>query len=147
MSWYAILGDRRHHQQNKEEAMTDNLQNLLGEFVKEAGLDSIASAIVDFDGKELAYIIHGTFDKEFNSQRAASLFAMVVNFLNKTLGGIHFEDDEVEEIVITSKNGYFVLRVIETEKCFMGVAVEKEEDVNKILQLINRYEPRFLESL
>ncbi len=49
--------------------MSENLQNLLGEFVKETGLDSIASAIVDLDGKELAYIIHGTFDKEFNSQR------------------------------------------------------------------------------
>ena len=127
--------------------MSESLQNLLGEFVKEAGLDSVASAIVDFDGKELAYIIHGTFDKEFNSQRAASVFAMVVNFLNKTLGGIHFEEDEVEEIVVTSKNGYFVLRVIETEKCFMGVAVAKEEDVGKIRKLIKKYEPLFLESL
>lgn len=127
--------------------MSDNLQNLLGEFVKEAGLDSVASAIVDLDGKELAYIIHGTFDKEFNSQRAASVFAMVVNFLNKTLGGIHFEEDEVEEIVVTSKNGYFVLRVIETEKCFMGVAVAKEEDVGKIRKLIKKYEPLFVENL
>ena len=127
--------------------MSENLQNLLGEFVKEAGLDSVASAIVDLDGKELAYIIHGTFDKEFNSQRAASVFAMVVNFLNKTLGGIHFEEDEVEGIVITSKNGYFVLRVIETEKCFMGVAVAKEEDVGKIRKLIKKYEPLFLENL
>ena len=127
--------------------MSENLQNLLGEFVKEAGLDSVASAIVDLDGKELAYKIHGTFDKEFNSQRAASVFAMVVNFLNKTLGGIHFEEDEVEEIVVTSKNGYFILRVIETEKCFMGVAVAKEEDVGKIRKLIKKYEPLFVESL
>jgi len=127
--------------------MSENLQNLLGEFVKEAGLDSVASAIVDLDGKELAYKIHGTFDKEFNSQRAASVFAMVVNFLNKTLGGIHFEEDEVEEIVVTSKNGYFILRVIETEKCFMGVAVAKEEDVGKIRKLIKKYEPLFLENL
>jgi len=127
--------------------MSENLQNLLGEFVKDAGLDSVASAIVDLDGKELAYKIHGTFDKEFNSQRAASVFAMVVNFLNKTLGGIHFEEDEVEEIVVTSKNGYFILRVIETEKCFMGVAVAKEEDVGKIRKLIKKYEPLFLENL
>ena len=127
--------------------MSENLQNLLGEFVKEAGLDSVASAIVDLDGKELAYIIHGTFDKEFNSQRAASVFAMVVNFLNKTLGGIHFEEDEVEEIVVTSKNGYFILRVIETEKCFMGVAVAKEQDVGKIRKLIKKYEPLFLKNL
>ncbi|MBW1829309.1 MAG: hypothetical protein JRI74_07800 [Deltaproteobacteria bacterium] len=127
--------------------MSENLQNLLGEFVKEAGLDSVASAIVDLDGKELAYKIHGTFDKEFNSQRAASVFAMVVNFLNKTLGGIHFEEDEVEEIVVTSKNGYYILRVIETEKCFMGVAVAKEEDVGKIRKLIKKYEPLFLENL
>jgi predicted regulator of Ras-like GTPase activity (Roadblock/LC7/MglB family) len=127
--------------------MTENFQNLLGEFVKEAKLDSVASAIVDFDGKELAYVIHGTFDKEFNSQRAASVFAMVVNFLNKTLGGIHFEEDEVEDIVITSKNGYFILRVIETEKCFMGVAVGKEEDVGSILKLIEKYEPLFLKNL
>ena len=127
--------------------MSDNLQNLLGEFVKEAGFDSVACAIVDFDGKQLAYIIHGTFDKEFNSQRAASVFTMVVNFLNQTLGGIHFEEDEVEEIVVTSKNGYFILRVIETEKCFMGVAVAKEEDVGKIRKLIKKYEPLFLENL
>ena len=127
--------------------MTENLQNLLEQFVKEAGLDSVASAMVDFDGKELAYVIHGTFDKEFNSQRAASVFAMVVNFLNKTLGGIHFEEDEVEDIVVTSKNGYFILRVIETEKCFMGVAVAKEEDVGSILKLIEKYEPLFLKSL
>ena len=127
--------------------MSENLQNLLGEFVKEAGLNSVASAIVDFDGKELAYIIHGTFDKEFNSQRAASVFAMVVNFLNKTLGGIHFEEDEVEEIVVTSKNGYFLLRVIKTENCFLGVAVAKEEDIGKIRKLLKKYEPLFLEGL
>jgi predicted regulator of Ras-like GTPase activity (Roadblock/LC7/MglB family) len=127
--------------------MSENLQNVLGEFVKEAGLDSVASAIVDLDGKEKAYKIHGTFDKEFNSQRAASVFAMVVNFLNKTLGGIHFEEDEVKEIVVTSKNGYFILQVIETEKCFLGVAVAKEEDIGKIRKLIKKYEPLFVESL
>jgi predicted regulator of Ras-like GTPase activity (Roadblock/LC7/MglB family) len=127
--------------------MSENLQNLLGEFIKETGLDSVASAIVDFDGKELAYIIHGTFDKEFNSQRAASVFAMVVNFLNKTLGGIHFEEDEVKEIAVTSKNGYFLLQVIETENCFLGVAVSKEEDIGKIRKLIKKYEPLFLENL
>ena len=126
--------------------MTDNFQDTLEEFVKEAGLDSIVSAIVDFDGKELAYVAQGTFDKKFNRQRAASVFTMVVNLLNQTLSEIHFEEDEVEEIVVTSKKGYFILRVIETEKRFMGVAVVKEEDVEKILQLINRYEPLFLEN-
>lgn len=127
--------------------MTDNFQDTLGKFVKEAGLDSIASAIVDFDGKELAYVAQGTFDKKFNRQSAASVFTMVVNLLNQTLSEIHFEEDEVEEIVVTSKKGYFILRVIETKKRFMGVAVVKEEDVEKILQLINRYEPLFLENL
>ena len=127
--------------------MTDTFQDTLGEFVKEAGLDSIASAIVNFDGKELAYVAQGTFDKKFNRQSAASVFTMVVNLLNQTLSEIHFEGDEVEEIVVTSKKGYFILRVIKTEKRFMGVAVVKEEDVENILQLINRYEPLFLENI
>lgn len=127
--------------------MTNNFQDTLGEFVKEAGLDSIVSGIVNFDGKELAYLAQGTFDKKFNRQSAASVFTLVVNLLNQTLGEIHFKEDQVEEIVVTSKKGYFILRVIEPGKCFMGVAVVKEEDVEKILQLINRYQPLFLENL
>ncbi len=127
--------------------MSENLKKLLGEFVKEADLESVAIALVDFDGKELAYLIHGTFDKDFNSQRAASVFAMVVNFLDKTLGGIHFEEDEVEDIVVTSKNGYFLLKVIKPEVCFLGVAVAKDEDVSKIRNLIDKYGPKMLEQL
>ena len=127
--------------------MSENLQELLEEFVKDAGLESIATAIVDFFGKELAYSIHGTFGKDFNPEHAASVFVMVVNFLNKTLGDIHFKDDEVEEILVTSKNGYFFLEVIEAEKCFQGVAVTKKEDINKIRQLVKKYKPQFLTTL
>ena len=127
--------------------MSENLKKLLGDFVKEADLESVAMALVDFDGKELAYLIHGTFDEDFNSQRAASVFAMVVNFLNKTLGGIHFAEDEVEDIVVTSKNGYFFLKVIRTEKCFLGVAVAKDEDISEIRNLIEKYGPMFSEQL
>ncbi len=110
-------------------------------------MESVATALVDFDGKELAYLIHGTFDKDFNSQRAASVFSMVVNFLDKTLGGIHFEEDEVEDIVVTSKNGYFLLKVIKAEECFLGVAVAKDEDISKIRNLVEKYGPMFLEQL
>ena len=127
--------------------MSDDLQRLLGDFVKESKLESVAIALVDFDGTELAYIIHGTFDKDFKSQRAASVFAMVVNFLNKTLGGIHFAEDEVDDILVTSKNGYFLLQVIETEKCFLGVAITKDEDVPTIRKLVTKYQPLFLENL
>ena len=127
--------------------MSENLQKLLENFIKEASLESVATAIVDFDGKELSFAIHGTFDREFNSQRAASVFAMVVNFLNKTLGGIHFAEDEVEEILVTSKHGYFLLEIIKAEKCFQGVAISKEEDINKIRTLIKKYKPLFLELL
>ncbi|SPD76118.1 hypothetical protein PITCH_A840004 [uncultured Desulfobacterium sp.] len=127
--------------------MSEKLQNLLEDFIKEAKLESVAAGIVDFDGKELAYAIHGTFDREFNSQRAASVFAMVVNFMNKTLGGIHFEEDEVEEVLVTSRHGYFLLEVIKTEKCFQGVAISKEEDFNRIRDLMKKYKPMFLEIL
>lgn len=127
--------------------MSENLQKLLKEFLKETGLESIATGIVDFDGKELAYAIHGTFDKDFKSQRAASIFSMVINFLNKTLGEVHFEGDEVEEILVTSNNGYFILGVIETDRCFQGVAINKDEDINKIRQLIKKYKPLFLNQL
>jgi hypothetical protein len=37
--------------------MSETLDNLLDEFIKEAGMDSIATGIVDFDGTELAYKI------------------------------------------------------------------------------------------
>ncbi len=125
--------------------MSQNLQKIIDEFINDTGLESLATAIVDFDGKELAYGIHGTFDKEFNSWHAASVFAMVVNFLDKTLGGIHFEEDEVEEILVTSKNGYFLLQVLKHEECFLGVAVSKEEDIKNMSELIAKYRPRFLE--
>ena len=127
--------------------MSENLQDLLEDFIKEANLESVATAIVDLDGKELAFAIHGTFNSEFNSQRAASLFAMVVNFLNKTLGGIHFAEDEVEEIMVTSNHGYFLLEIIKHEKCFQGVAISKEEDITKIRTLIKKYKPLFLAHL
>ena len=127
--------------------MSENLKKLLGDFVKEADLKSVAIALVDFDGKELTPLILSSFDEDFNSQRAASVFAMVVNFLDKTLGGIHFEEDEVEDIVVTSKNGYFFLKVIKSEECFLGVAVGKDEDISKIRNLIEKYRPMVLEQL
>ena len=125
--------------------MTKNLQKLLEEFLNETGLASIGTGIVDFDGRALAYAIHGTFDKNFKNQRAASIFSMVVNFLNKTLGEVHFKGDEVEEIVVTSNNGYFILGVIETDKFFQGVSIDKEEDVNKVRQLMKKYKPLLLD--
>ncbi len=127
--------------------MSENLQKLLGEFLKETELTSIATGLIDFDGAELAYTIHGTFDKEFKSQRAASVFSMVVNFLNKTLAGIHSEGDEVEEILVESHFGHFILGIIETEKCFHGVAIGKDEDIDKIRQLMRKYKPLFLDQL
>ncbi len=127
--------------------MVDKLQSVLKDFLKEADLDSIATGIIDFDGKELAYVIHGTFDQDFNSQRAASVFAMVVNFLNKTIGGIYSKSDEVDEILVTSQGGYFILGVIETEKCFQGVAIRKIDDIDKIRGLIKKYKPLFAEQL
>ncbi|MCP4681985.1 MAG: hypothetical protein GY864_06615 [Desulfobacterales bacterium] len=127
--------------------MSENLQKLLGDFLKETGLKSVATGIIDFDGKELAYAIHGTFDKDFNSQRAASVFAMVVNFLNKTLVGIYSGSDEVDEILVTSKGGYFILGVIESEKCFQGVAISKNEDIEKIRGLMKKYRPLFADQL
>ena len=127
--------------------MSENLQKLLEDFLKEAELESVATGIIDFDGKELAYAIHGTFGKDFNSQRAASVFAMVVNFLNKTLVGIYSGSDEVDEILVTSKGGYFILGVIESEKCFQGVAISKKEDIEKIRVLIQKYRPLFAAQL
>jgi len=127
--------------------MSENLQKVLEEFLKETGLESIATGIVDCDGRVLAYEIRGAFDKDFKSQRAASIFSMVVNFLNKTLGEVYFKDDEVEEMQVTLNNGYFLMGVIETDNCWHGVVVNRDEDINKIRQLIRKYKYVFLAKL
>jgi len=127
--------------------MLENLQKVLENFLEEAGGEAIGTGIVDFDGKTEAYATHGTFDKDYNVQRSASTFAMIVNVLNKTLGGIYMKDDEVDEILVTSKNGLFLLGVIKTEKCFQGVTVTRGGDIEKIRELIKKYKPLFLDQV
>jgi len=127
--------------------MAENLQKLLEEFLEEAGDKVIGTGIVDSDGKCEAYAIHGTFDKDYNVQRTASTFAMIVNVLNKTLGGIYMKEDEVEEILVTSKSGFFFLEVLESERWFQGVTANKDSDIDKIWQLMKKYKPLFQDQL
>jgi hypothetical protein len=127
--------------------MKENLQELLKKFSSEVGDTLIATGIVNIDGGLEGYAANEVRGKTYNIQRSATIFAMIVNILNNTLNEIYEGKDEVDEVLVTSKKSYFLVRMIEAEKYFQGVTFTIDGDLNHVRQIMQNYKSLIAEQL
>jgi len=127
--------------------MKNNLQDILKKFSSEIGETMIATGIVNIDGGLEAYVASDQLGEGYNVQRSASIFAMIVNVLNKTLCEIYEAKEDVDEVLVTTQNSYFIVKMIETEKYFHGATFTFETDINHIRQTMKNYKSLFAEEL
>jgi hypothetical protein len=128
--------------------MKKKLEQLLKKFSSEIGPTLIATGIVNIDGGLEAYSASDTLGKGYKLQRSASIFAMIVNILNKTLCEIYEGQEEaVEEMLVTSKKSCFIVTMIESDNYFHGATFTIEGDIDKVREVIKKYKAEFAEVL
>ena len=127
--------------------MNKNVQDQLNKFAADVGDTLIATGVVDFDGGLEAYVAHDVQGKDYNVQRSASLFAMIVNILNKVLDEVYEKKEFVDEVLVTTKDSYFLVRMIEKEKHYHGITFSATENIDRIRELTDKYRPEFAREL
>ena len=128
--------------------MKAKLEELLKKFSSEIGSTLIATGIVNIDGGLEAYTASNTLGKGYKLQRSASIFAMIVNILNKTLCEIYEGREEaVEEMLVTSKKSCFIVTMIEPDKYFHGATFTIETEIDKVREVIKKYKNEFADVL
>lgn len=120
----------------------ESLQRALEEFGRELGGCLVATGVVNLDGGLEAYV---PAKERFRPQRASSVFALVVNVLNKSLDEI-YQTDLVKELLVIAENSYFLLRMLGREH-FHGLVASKEADLERTRRLMQEYEPKLLRAL
>lgn len=127
--------------------MKEEVQELLENFSSEAGSALIATGIVNLDGGLEAYVAHEIQGKDYNVQRSATIFAMIVNILNKTLDEVYLKQEFVNEILVSAANTYFLVNMVIEEKYFHGITFSSAANIDNIRSLMNKYKPLFAEEL
>lgn len=123
------------------------LEETLEKFASEVEDALIATGIVNNDGTLQAYVTHGDRGTNYNVERSASIFAMMVNVLNNTLCDIYNGIENVRELKATTKNSCFLFRLIENGRYFHGVTFTSGGDSKAIRQLMEKYEGDFISAL
>lgn len=127
--------------------MEKNLQDLLEKFSSEVGEALIATGIVNLNGGLEAYMAHEIQGKDYNVQRTASIFAMIVNILNKTLDEIYLKQEIVDEVLVTTQKTHFLAKILAHDKYYHGITFTSGADVNIVRKLMENYKPLFVERL
>ena len=127
--------------------MSEKLREVLKGFSSEVEANLIATGIVSIDGKLEAYDAHGARGGTYNVERSASIFAMVVNLLDKTLIEVYEGQENVDEIVVTTKKSFYMFRAIGKGDYYQGATFTIETDVNQVRDVMKKYESLFLEAL
>ncbi len=121
------------------------LEKELNKFKEEIGDVLIATGIVSIDGAPVVEV-YGALESQFNPQRASTIFAMLINVLNKSLSEI-YESKTVQEILISTETSYFTVSVIGQGDYFHGTVVSDKADIKAIRELTKKYEPLLLQVL
>ena len=127
--------------------MSDKLKAVLEKFSSEVEETLIATGIVSIDGKLEAYYAHSSRGGAYNVERSASIFAMVVNLLDKTLVEVYEGKENVAEVLVTTGKSFYIFRAIGQGDYFQGATFTNDADVNRIRELLKKFEPVFLEAL
>ncbi len=127
--------------------MSETLKEILKNFSAEVEATLIATGIVSIDGKLEVYDAHSVRGGTYNVERSASIFAMIVNILDKTLIEVYEGKEDVAEVLVTTKKSFYIFRAIGNGAHFQGATFTIDTDVNQVREIMKKYEPLFVEAL
>ena len=127
--------------------MSEKLDAVLEKFSSDVEETLIATGIVSIDGKLESYDAHSTRGSGYNVERSASIFAMVVNLLDKTLVEVYEGKEQVGEVLVTTGKSFYIFRAIGRGDYYQGATFTTDADINQVREVMQKYEPAFVEAL
>lgn len=122
-----------------EGPMIKQLQNLLDHMSKELPGILAAAVVTVEDGMSIAEVRRR---EDIETAAAAAYLSSIVKSNAKAIN-LLAEDEDVEDILITTRHYHFIIRHIDTQPFFIFVMTSKEEWLGKARMLIKNYEPQF----
>lgn len=119
--------------------MIKQLQNLLDQMSKELPGILAAAVVTVEDGMSIAEV---TRREGIETAAAAAYLASIVKSNTKALN-LLADDEELDDILITTRQYHFIIRHIDGEPFFIFVMTTKEEWLGKARMLIKKYEKQF----
>jgi predicted regulator of Ras-like GTPase activity (Roadblock/LC7/MglB family) len=119
--------------------MIKQLQNLLDQMSKELPGILAAAVVTVEDGMSIAEV---TRREGIETAAAAAYLASIVKSNAKALN-LLADDEELDDILITTRQYHFIIRHVDGEPFFIFVMTTKEEWLGKARMLIKKYESQF----
>jgi predicted regulator of Ras-like GTPase activity (Roadblock/LC7/MglB family) len=119
--------------------MIKQLQNLLGQMSKELPGILAAAVVTVEDGMSIAEVRRR---EDIETAAASAYLASIVKSNAKAIN-LLADDEEVEDILITTRQYHFIIRHVDDQPFFIFVMTSKEEWLGKARLLIKKYEPQF----
>jgi len=119
--------------------MLNQLQSLIDQMSKELpGVLAVAVVTVE-DGMSIAEVKR---KEGIETAAAAAYLASIVKSNSKAIN-LLADDEQVDDILITTKMYHFIIRHVEGQPFFLFVMTSKDEWLGKARMLIRKYEPQF----
>jgi predicted regulator of Ras-like GTPase activity (Roadblock/LC7/MglB family) len=119
--------------------MIKQLQNLLDQMSKELPGILAAAVVTVEDGMSIAEVRRRD---DIETAVAAAYLASIVKSNAKAIK-LLADDEEVDDILITTRKYHFIIRHVEEQPFFIFVMTSKEEWLGKARLLIKKYETQF----
>ena len=120
--------------------MIKQLKNLLDQMAKELPGVLAAAVVTVADGMSIAEVQRR---EHIDTAAAAAYLASIVKSNAKAIN-LLADDEEVEDILITTRHYHFIIRHIDDQPFFIFVMTSKQEWLAKARLLIKKYEPQFI---
>jgi predicted regulator of Ras-like GTPase activity (Roadblock/LC7/MglB family) len=118
--------------QTKEVDKMSQLKDLLKEMAAEIP-GFISADVAGMDGLSIA---HYSTDQNFDAEAAVSQFALVMKLVQKTSGQL--KAGEVEDNLVTTKDGYILSRFLGDGSYYMAIAVDRDNSSLGNVRLMTR---------
>ena len=119
--------------------MIDKIQILVEQMSRELPGILAAAVVTVEDGMSIAEVSRRD---DIETAAAAAYLASIVKSIAKAIN-LLADDEEVDDILITTSQYHFIIRHFEDQPFFIFVMTTKEEWLGKARMLIRKYEPRF----
>lgn len=120
--------------------MLNQLQSLIDQMSKELpGVLAVAVVTVE-DGMSIAEVKR---KEGIETAAAAAYLASIVKSNSKAIN-LLADDEQVDDILITTTMYHFIIRHVEEQPFFLFVMTSKDEWLGKARMLIRKYEPQFV---
>lgn len=121
--------------------MIANIQKLVEEMSTELPHILAVAVVTIDDGMSIAEV---TRKEGTETAAAAAYLASIVKSNSKAMG-LLAENEEVEDILITTNQSHFIIRHMAGQPFFIFVMTSRQEWLAKARMLIKKYEPQFVE--